>query len=357
MAEWIETRGWSQRLSVSAAWPDQEALDGAAIIVANAARDHERAVAWALAHGAHTLVEKPIALTAPAAESLARAPRHHESRLAAAQVFLYARYFENFCAAVTAAGPVEAVDLDWADPAQEERYGESKQYDPGLPVFSDWLPHVVPIVGLLLHAVPDSCRATRFSRGGAQCDLEIDTGHVRCTASIERDASERRRIVRAQTAGRTYQLDFSAEPGTISWPDETRVADPDWHTRPRPLARMLTAFLAWAGGAGKDERLETHMALQACRFSDDVAAQYRRDAAPRIAAGLASPEPVDRDLRYALAEVLQADGRLPAGELDRRIRALKQWFSRPEDADRAHALCAADEPFMLLRTLAGGAPS
>jgi predicted dehydrogenase len=351
MGEWARGRGLSPRLTVSAEWPDAGALAGGAVIVANAARDHERAVEWALSNDIHTLVEKPIALSGSAADRLANSPGHHD-RLAAAQVFLYARYVENFCAMVAAAGPVVALDIDWADPGQEERYGESKQYDAGLPIFSDWLPHLVPIVGALLREVPSSCRAVRFSRGGAQCDLELVTGNVRCLASLERGASGRRRIVRARTAGATYQLDFSTEPGSISSNYGTAVADPDWHAKPRPLARMLAAFLAWAGGAAKDDRLDTAMGRQACHFSDQVGAQYRLETLAMLAARLTAPEPVDEDLRYALAEALQADGRLPAAELERCIRNLKHRFTGADGPEWAHQLSTSGQPVVLLRRLA-----
>lgn len=353
MAEWAGNRERSSRLSVSAEWPGSGAMEGAAVIVANAARDHERAVAWALAHGAHTLVEKPIAHSAVAAERLVHVQGRAERRLAAAQVFLYARYFENFCATVAAAGPVEAVTFDWADPAREERYGESKQYDPGVPVFVDWLPHVVPMLGALTQVEPDRCHAIHFARGGARCDLELFAGPVRCEVSLERNASMRRRVIRVEAGGQAYQLDFSTEPGTLSSAHDSSVADPDWHTGPRPLARMLTAFLGWAAGGGWDDRLDTSMAIQACRFAEVVAVPYRRAAARQMTEGLAAPDGGHPDLRYALAEALQANGRLPESELETRILRLRHRFSLPDGPDRQREILTSSDPFSVLDGLAG----
>src|SRR2546422_7110793 len=173
MGIWGQARGLANRVELLSTWPRPFSTGLGAVVVANAARDHETAVEWALLAGAPVMVEKPIALTGPAAERLADLARQRNVPFAAAHVFLFARYLDNFWKLIRNAGRIDSLHVDWADPESEERYGESKRYDPGLPVFADWLPHVVSIVGSLASRVPDNCRILEVRRGGAAIDLEL----------------------------------------------------------------------------------------------------------------------------------------------------------------------------------------
>src|SRR5437773_8923054 len=71
MAIWAQARGLAKRVELFSTLPRPFSTSLGAVVVANAARDHETAVEWALSAGAPVMVENPIALTAPAAERLA----------------------------------------------------------------------------------------------------------------------------------------------------------------------------------------------------------------------------------------------------------------------------------------------
>jgi predicted dehydrogenase len=323
MTAWAQAHGLGGRIQVSSAWPPTFVSRSTAVIVANAARDHDMAAAWAISSGLPTIVEKPIALTAATARHLTELARDRNVRFAAAHVFLFARYLENFATLVLGGGQVESLLIDWADPVCEERYGERKTYDAGLPVFADVLPHIVSIADGLGYGPPMSCRRVRVRRGGAAVQLELTAGGMLCTVNMERNAERRRRILQASVSGEVLQLDFSKEPGTIDRGNSSKTADSYWDSKMRPVASMLLAFLKWAAGGERDARLDAGPGLQACKLIDQVSEMYREDLMPWLFARLAQPGIVDKDLRYALAERLQADGPLHTAELDRQINAIR----------------------------------
>ncbi|HEX2825366.1 MAG TPA: Gfo/Idh/MocA family oxidoreductase [Burkholderiales bacterium] len=299
MLAWARTRRAGAPLEISAALPNAPA---GAVIVANAAHDHEATAEWALRAGSPTLVEKPVATTAAAAQRLLDLARAHRVTLAASHVFLFAPYVQRFAERVAASSPVEALTLRWADPLAEHRYGEVKSYDARVPVFADWLPHVVPLVGALLGRAPDRLRGVTVARGGAAVGLDLRADDVPCTIFLERNTGERRRLVEVRArSGRVLQLDFSAEPAVIRDGERASAEPMPASDAERPLARMLATFLAAAAGAALDPRLSFETAVRACRLSDEVAVGYRRELATSLG-GDADKPPQDADIRYALAE-------------------------------------------------------
>lgn len=349
MARWVEAQGYGARVRVLSSWPDAEV---GAVIIANAARDHEAAIEWALNMRIPTLVEKPIALTASAAEHLAKLAGANNVPLAASQVFLFARYLANFSRVVAEAGPIKSLRIDWSDPAREDRYGERKNYDASLPVFADWLPHIVPIV---YHWVPElrlQCQRLQVDRGGAAVQLELTAENIRCSVRMERNAERRQRVVEAYTAGDVFRLDFSTEPGVIMSHESTTVADPDWENGKRPVACMLAAFLEYAAGNGGDERLDVRHGLRACRITDQVASLYHARVALWLTSRLSVAETIDEDVRYALSELLQKDTRLSSKELNRQIASVMSRFHGPDGLHWSQTLIGAQEVSKLLRALA-----
>lgn len=280
MAAWAEARGLDKRIRLSPDWPRSPSAPRGAAIVANAARDHEDAVESTLAAGIPTLVEKPIALTAAAAQRLADLAHDRGVRFAVAHVFLFARYLDNFAKLVAEAGTVESLRMDWVDPRGEVRYGEPKHYDASLPVLVDVLPHIVSIAGAVTRRLPDACQNLTIARGGDRVETDLSIGNIPCSVLIERNAETRRRVVRIVAGGKTLQLDFSTEPGTITDRSHATVGDPLWDSGKRPVASMLTAFLAWAAGGARNRRLDLEPGLRACRLAD-LAAELNRTGQSR----------------------------------------------------------------------------
>jgi predicted dehydrogenase len=266
MAQWARARGLEGRLTV-----EDGAPSAAAVLVANLARDHERAAVAALKSGAFVFLEKPLAPDAAGAERIVAAG----GRLAASQVFRWAGYVDRFARRCAQAGPLESVSVQWTAPAGEVRHGEPVRLDPALTAAADVLPHVCALVEALAGTAPTRLRSA--AREGGVERLALDAGALPVDVRLQRAGSARRRLVEARAGGALLTLDFSTEPGFITGPGgEQEEADPSWSTRPRPLAAMLGAFLAWAGGGPKDPRLEPAAQLQACRLADEAGRRFAR---------------------------------------------------------------------------------
>lgn len=263
MRDWAKAKGLDGRLTVQDGAPA-----AAAVLVANLASDHEAAAVAALKAGAHVFLEKPLAPDAAGAERIV----HAGGRLAASQVLRWARYVDRFAQRCAQTGPLESLSVQWTSPAGELRHGEPVRLDQSLTAAADVLPHVCALVEALSGTAPTRLRSA--AREGGVERLSLDAGPLPVDVRLQRAGNARRRVVEARAGGKVLALDFSTEPGTIAGPDGAEEADPGWNTRPRPMAAMLGAFLAWAGGAAKDPRLEPATPLQACRLADEAGRRF-----------------------------------------------------------------------------------
>lgn len=273
--KWTNSQNLRERIHVFPDWPKFVIGDSCAIIVANSARDHYKSVKWALSQRIPVLVEKPVALTAKESEELADIASQNNSLLAAAHVFLFTRYIENFSKYLANAGALLSLRIEWTDPEIESRYGEPKYYDPSIPVFIDCLPHIVSILTIITREIPRDCEISKFMNGGACLELKMKLGDIGCSILLERNSDRRRRHIFALAGNRKIQLDFSMEPGFIMDGAETINADPDWCIKSRPVAHMLSIFLRWAAGGEFDPRLDVRTGIRACYLSDTILDKYR----------------------------------------------------------------------------------
>jgi len=309
VATWLQEKRLADSIGISAEMPSGSEVASSAVIIVNAARDHEAVTAFALNAGAPVLVEKPIALTLKGAEDLVNLAHLTSGKLAAANVFLFARYIRRFATHLSAKSKkIQSMHVRWVDPQGEFRYGEVKSYDAGLPVFKDVLPHVSAILSALFPSAEHTCKDLHFFRGGAQLEIEIEVNEIPCKIIIARNGDRRERSITANLERDTIQLDFATEPGTISDAGELRDADPHWHIQSRPLASMLHSFLRWADELEFDARLSTDAAVGACALMDQVSILYNR----QLISWLKSPVSLSdhQSLRYAADEILLAEGHL-----------------------------------------------
>lgn len=351
LSVWVRSRGLEERVEVSFGWPRLLGARSTAVIVANAARDHESAAVAALSECVPVLVEKPIAPTAAASHRLVDLARSRNTRFAAAHVFLFARYLESFARLVSETGGIRSLRIRWMDPSNDSRYGEKKRFDPGLPIFADWLPHVLSITNALTPALPQRCERLKFLRGGAHLELELVLGSTPCSVELVRNGDRRQRVVEVVTLEKTLLLDFSREPGTIICGSQTSNGDPDWGRALGPAALMLLAFLRWAAGGDFDSRLDIERGLRASEVIDQAASMYKAALVPWLAAELASLEGDENDLRYALTELLQSESLLPETAIEEQIKRVRQEFSKTSDAQWLKALVEAQNPLERLRSL------
>ena len=294
---------WAAQLSrpveVSSKYPSGSSLPGA-VIIANAARDHEKAIEWAISVGVPAFVEKPITAHWRTTQCIAELVQSQGMCLAVSNVFLFTRYIENFSKFISTKGGIKKIQIEWCDSLVETRYGEKKQFDPGIPVYVDVLPHIVSILGVFKHQEQAmQCQSLHVHRGGALVELEMDLANIPCYVKVERNSTSRKRVLSVETHNEVCQLDFSKEPGWIKSSLGLSDADPHWAVKMRPIESMLGAFLNWAAGGPFDNRLNFNIGLQASHVIQQVESLYR----PAIIAWLQEKiKALDADLHYALRE-------------------------------------------------------
>jgi predicted dehydrogenase len=272
----------------------------AAVIIANAARDHAAAIDWALAREVPALVEKPFTAGPADTQRLASRARREGRLLCAAHVLKFASYLPPFAARVAAAEPA-GLRIEWRDARQEMRYGTAKRYDASIPVFIDCLPHIVSMLEILLPGRAIDGESLEFERGGARLLLRLRVGELSCEVLLERNAEVRRRLV-GVTGERALTLDFTSEPGVVTEAGISSNADPGWNERGRPVALMLDAFLAAVAGGVPDARLDVATAVHAADLIGWAAPIYNSRRLEWLQRTLAGPQPDHEDVSYALAE-------------------------------------------------------
>jgi len=318
---WADSGTFRRQVRCIAKWPELDASAGCAVLVVNAARDHADAVRKAIGAGVPVLVEKPIALTLQQVEDLVSFACSRNVRFAPAHVFLFARYLEHFRMQLASFSEAVNVSFRWADPSAETRYGEKKQYDPGVPIYADWLPHVISILGYLFPGTNAQLLHLEFLRGGARLRLTLLLGGLTCDIDMERDGQVRERRIEVRSAkGNEKVLDFSVEPGIIFDGKVWHEADPDWGKALSPVAAMLASFLEWASGGANDSRFDVGLGIMASSVIEESGVMYQAAQHRWLTEHLpCSPDVLDKDTDYLFREILQGAGRLNQPELDRRI--------------------------------------
>lgn len=327
MTAWAESLTTAHKIEIWKEVPAVFTTNSVAAIVVNAARDHKQSVTAALRAGASVLVEKPVTLTYRESKLLADYALKQNATLAAAHVFLFAGYLDNFSKLVSGAGKIIGLRLEWTDPGAETRYGENKKYDASLPVFADWLPHILAIISKLISEPVLSCEELALQKGGAVLKCILRFGHVPGHLRMERNGVVRERYLEVTTESGLYRLDFSVEPGNISYGGNKINADPDWHNKERPVASMLRAFLKGVAGKGFDPRLHIDTGLEANKVIDLVNGKYRYLQVAWLADCLNEYRTVDEDMRYALTEIFQINGSLAAPEIEEKISRFSKVIS------------------------------
>ncbi len=305
MSVWVSERGLEQRIHVSSALPNFFSGSSNAIIVANAACDHEKAIEYALSKSVPVLVEKPLTLNFEASQRLADLACSQNTYFAAAHVFLFARYVDAFTKIITDENSIQFISVHWMDPQSENRHGEAKSYDPGLTIYADWLPHIISMLGPLTSGKIQICEKLEFFSGGAHLKIDLLLGDIPCVIELVRNGNCRQRVIEVTTQQKKITLDFASEPGTILSEATAICGDPYWNTKPKPVARMLEAFLQGAAGGIRDARLDVAIGLRASQVIDQTSSLYYAALAPWLSKQILMLQGSDDiDFRYALSEII-----------------------------------------------------
>ena len=323
MLAWSIDRELGNRIQVYEDSPKVKSGELSAVIVANAARDHEKAIKWALSKGLPVLVEKPITLSSCTTEHIANLAIINNTYLASAHVFLFAKYVNTFLKLVAKPRIIQYIRVRWIDPQAESRYGEIKSYDPGLPVYIDWLPHIVSILDTL-H--PDSIYVVQkleVLSGGSHLKINICLGESTCEIELVRNGNVRSRLFEIDTQEGKISLDFSNEPGQIISGTTTYSGDPAWGYKPKPVCKMLRAFLRGAAGGERDVRLDIKRGLRANKLIDQLSPYYQSALSFWLSKKFSAiRDKLDPELHYTLCEFLYGEDPYSLVPIKQRIKYL-----------------------------------
>jgi len=319
MLTWASARGLDKRIQVSSIYPDVNEGESCAVIVVNAARDHEKAIEWALSHRLPVLVEKPVTLSFASTQRLTDLAISQKTYLAAAHVFLFARYIWAFSKLVNEAGGFRAIRLQWMDPVAESRYGEAKSYDPGLTIYADLLPHILSILTTLSMNSFQLGRKLEVLRGGAYLKMDILIGDIPCEVEMSRNGDSRQRLIEVDTREGMKSLDFAKEPGVIFSDAMKQCGDPVLNIEPRPVAAMLRAFLQGAVGGPRNKGLDIGIGVESSQIIDQLSPTYQSVLSSWIKKKYAIlGKHVDEDLRYTINEILCVEDPLSSVPIEQR---------------------------------------
>ncbi|MFT5519431.1 MAG: hypothetical protein ACI9IA_000011 [Enterobacterales bacterium] len=297
---WINDNNLN-RINVVNTYPFcSDSIKPTALLVVNQSRKHFPIAIQSLSCGIPTFVEKPISLTEYDAKRLLETAVRFKAPLYASNVFMFAKYFEDFFCEVRCAGEIQEVDIVWTDKCEEFRYGEVKKYDPSVTVLHDVMPHIVSIIKMLSLEKLELNSLDVF-RGGAEVVLQLMSSKVKFNVKMARNADSRARKVRVRNAMGIFELDFSNESNMFI----TNIQVGSVKNIPAPsigaLQNMMASFIDIEKESNFDSRLSPEISLEACHLCDIGITQYRK---LQIEWLMSQKEAICKsDISYAFAEM------------------------------------------------------
>ena len=246
-------------------------------LIANSAYLHPSAIEAALAAGYHVASEKPLAFSRRETQRLLDTAAGARRRLFPTNTHLFADYLRVFKRDWLAGRPYSDIEVTWSDAITETRYGQAKSYDSGVPIIHDVLPHIACIILATHGAIAPGASELIVLRGGSEVNVRFESDDMTVSATLSRNSQQRVRRARFFGAGTESTIDFSVEPGVaILGEAAAHSADPQWHTKRRPLAEMLHSLQVYFVSGVMDDRLDPLAALLGNEMTDSVADSYVR---------------------------------------------------------------------------------
>lgn len=305
MRNWVSANQASSRIIVSENVNDWLDYNFFSAIVVNAVHDHSNAIQWCIKKNIPVLVEKPISLNYEVVLDLHKQAIQHNVLMAPSHIFLFVSYLEEFKRKVVSAGSINKITIHWMDPLTEARYGEQKSYDAAVPIFADWLPHLLSIVAALQPEEKYSINSISTMRGGAKMHIILSGKLIAYEFILTRNGFERKRSICATTvSGELVELDFSLEPGIIRTQNYSYSADENWDSKEKPSSILLTTFFSSVKSKTIDPKLRIDLALTSCQLIKEIYPEYLSYQSEWLSGKILQKAPFDDDMRYACKEII-----------------------------------------------------
>lgn len=321
MEAWCKEKGL-KGVEVFRSFPDISMGEDCTVIIANAARNHHKAIRWALAKHLPILVEKPVTLSFQETCLMGEIAEQNNTFLAAAHVFLFSHNIDRFCRLVLEKDYLKSIKFTWIDSKNEQRGGEIKSFDASLPIYLDCLPHVVSIISMIAH---ERIKITglKLSSGGSNIVIFAKIKNIPCTIQLVRNGTKRQRLIEVATDLEKLSIDFTEDPGIIYVGDDHIPNNLLLEPKNRPVSRMLMAFFNSIYINRPDVRLDFAMAKKSNRIIDEVHSYYETELSLWLEKKLRRIRSDQiEDLKYALKEIISKHDLVSQVHLDTKLTYL-----------------------------------
>jgi hypothetical protein len=184
-------------------------LSNPIVIVATKARDHYHYLKWTISNGLTSFSEKPLTLNFKQTQELITLSKSAKTHLGSLNTFLHSSYFNKFIDEVRGIDKLKMIIVHWEDPRLEYRYGDKKFYDKSLPIFTDILPHIVPLLAKICDLSMCSIEINTFDKGGSELSIKLNAGQVECNIHLKRNGTKRtRKFSVCNVFGATLEINF-----------------------------------------------------------------------------------------------------------------------------------------------------
>ncbi len=303
MKEWIIKNNFKNQIKVIKSFPNSFP-NSCAVVVANAAKDHYNSSKIALRAGADVLVEKPITLNYKQAIELDNLSKKQNKIICASHVFLFASYIDNFSKFLQVNGKIEKMKITWEDSVIEKRHGEFKNFDAGLPIIADCLPHIFSIISKFIPIdISYNSIKLQIHHGGSKVKMKIESSGVPIEIYLIRNGSKRTRLVETLVEGKNNTLDFSTEPGVIKFENKKISGDSNWALKSKPLKQLLNAFLLGVKSREFDDRLDFQFGIKISELIEESLFIYKKLQLRWAINKIKNENHLNQDLAYAINEL------------------------------------------------------
>jgi hypothetical protein len=301
-------------------------------IVANSARSHFSSAKFLITNGIPTLIEKPVAMSFIEISELVELSQKHETVACASNVYLFSTAVARYSELMTGSTQRLFIEVEWLDNLSTKALGgNSVLYDDSVPIYYDWLPHVISILDYL-KLWPMSLDDLSLDHGGSSVMLGCSNNRDTCIIKLSRHESVKSRTLRALSQmGNSTALDFTREPGVVYRNSELVPDNSQLRQSAGPLSKMLTSFISVIEGQNTNSKLDLSIALHAASFIETVNPRYLDAQKLWIERHYDRSKVPSRGIIYAVTERMQADGRMSEDRLNSGLRAFKRKYADSAD--------------------------
>ena len=243
------------------------------IIIANSAKDHFKSCMIALSLNISFLVEKPIATTlSEVRELINKTSTKNPNILKVSNIFLFNDYLINFKKILDQkCSSMKFIKLTWLDKQNEVKNGILKTYDPTIPIYIDCMHHIVTILSLFVDIKKMDLNNFFFMKGGSYIKFSLSNQNIDISINLARNMKIRsRKLEIISDDNKKFFVNFSKEPGFISFEEKKIKSDLNWEKSIKPLQKMLECFLKEAKYKKINNKLDFHIALDAAKICNDI---------------------------------------------------------------------------------------